>query len=411
MSSKKPDFSIIGAGLSGLTAAVTLARAGARVHVFEQAQKVGSRFHSDFQGLENWTSEIDSLDELSDLGIVPRFETRSFNRMLFVGPDGQRVPVETERPLFYLVRRGAGAGSLDAALERQAREAGVEIVYGRRVDHCNGPAIVATGPRRAGGIVVGYVMETDHPDGAIGVVSNYLAPWGYAYFLAWNGRATLATVICRDFRNERQYLERTVRFFREEFAIDIVNGQRFGGYGNYFRLQRLQRGEMLYVGECAGMQDALWGFGMRFAFRSGYLAARSILTGESYEKLCRDALDDLLKAGLVNRVLWCAGGHTGYRLFLRALRTNPDARDLFRRAYRPGRLRQGLHRAISLMAHERLHVAFCNQSTCTCVRCRGGRQGTTRVPWRKSGPLATAGANRTACAAGEGCAAAERRPP
>jgi flavin-dependent dehydrogenase len=364
------DVRVIGAGISGLTAATILAREGARVRVYEQARRVGSRFHSDFQGLENWSTDLDVLDELSEIGIAHDFETRAFHGITFVGPDGERVPVNTRRPLFYLVRRGNGPGSLDAALERQALDAGVEIVYGRRVDRWAGPAIVGTGPKRADGIVVGYIMETDLPDQAVGVVSNRLAPWGYAYFLAWGGTATLATVICRNFRSERRYLERTVRFFQEQLGIHVRNGRAFGGYGNYFRLRRRERRGKLYVGECAGLQDPLWGFGMRFAFRSGALAARSILTGEPYEELCSRALDDLLRAGLLNRIIWCAGGHLGYRLFLRALRDTSDPRELFQRAYQPGPVRTFLGRLAHVMAYGRLHVVFCNHVKCSCVWCR-----------------------------------------
>jgi hypothetical protein len=114
----------------------------------------------------------------------------------------------------------------------------------------------------------------------------------------------------------------------------------------------------------------LWGFGMRFAFRSGALAARSILTGEPYEELCSNALDDLLRAGLVNRVMWCAGGHLGYRLFVRALRDASDPRELFQRAYQPGPLRAFLGRLVHVMAYGRLHVVFCNHLKCACVWCR-----------------------------------------
>ncbi len=42
-SEKKEDVVIIGAGLSGLTTAILLARAGRSVSIFEQSSKVGGR--------------------------------------------------------------------------------------------------------------------------------------------------------------------------------------------------------------------------------------------------------------------------------------------------------------------------------------------------------------------------------
>lgn len=35
-----------------------------------------------------------------------------------------------------------------------------------------------------------------------------------------------------------------------------------------------------YVGELAGFLDARWGFGIRYDLLSGYLAAKSIMTGQ-----------------------------------------------------------------------------------------------------------------------------------
>lgn len=48
---------IAGAGPSGLTAAINLAKAGFSVNVYEKEKDVGKRFHGDFQGIENWTTE------------------------------------------------------------------------------------------------------------------------------------------------------------------------------------------------------------------------------------------------------------------------------------------------------------------------------------------------------------------
>lgn len=60
-------ISIIGAGPSGLVAAINLAKAGYNVHVHEKNKDVGMRFDDDFQGLENWTSEEDISESLKKM--------------------------------------------------------------------------------------------------------------------------------------------------------------------------------------------------------------------------------------------------------------------------------------------------------------------------------------------------------
>jgi len=69
--SRPRRLEVVGAGPAGLAAAITAARAELSVVVHESAPSVGSRFHGDFQGLENWTREVDVLEELTALGIEP----------------------------------------------------------------------------------------------------------------------------------------------------------------------------------------------------------------------------------------------------------------------------------------------------------------------------------------------------
>ena len=52
---------ILGAGLSGLSAAIILANAGKEVHVYDVREDSGARFDGDFQGIENWTTSPDFL--------------------------------------------------------------------------------------------------------------------------------------------------------------------------------------------------------------------------------------------------------------------------------------------------------------------------------------------------------------
>ena len=79
---------ILGAGLSGLSSAIVLAKSGKEVHVHEVRQDSGARFDGDFQGIENWTSERDFFDEMREWGLDPdSFKSNSFG-VVDLGPPG-----------------------------------------------------------------------------------------------------------------------------------------------------------------------------------------------------------------------------------------------------------------------------------------------------------------------------------
>ncbi len=326
---------VAGAGPAGLAAALTANRAGRAVIVYERARDVGHRFHDDFEGLENWSAEGDVLDELAAIGIDPTFDHTPVREVTVFDPRSRAHTYRSARPFFYIVRRGSSSGTLDTSLKRQALTRGVEIRFGQA--HHPAEGIVAHGPRGTDAIVVGYIFATTAADGAYAVLSDRLAPKGYAYLLVVQGRGTVAACMFADFRNEKRYLERTLAFFREHVGFEMSNPRRFGGAGNTRVPTTARRGRALLVGEAAGFQDALWGFGMRYALLSGSLAARALVSGrvEDYDRLWKRRLGGILRAGVVNRLLYATLAERGYAGLLWLLDRTPDPRAWLRRLYRP----------------------------------------------------------------------------
>jgi len=332
---------IVGAGPAGLAAALTVVRYGRQAIVYERGDEVGRRFHGDFQGLENWTTRRDVLEELEDFGISPDFEHTPFRECLFWDAVGREYCVRSDRPLFYLVRRGPDPGSFDRSLKEKALAAGVEIRFQSPRTALGEGGIVAKGPDRADAIATGYIFDTDAPDGIFTVSSDRLAPGGYAYLLLRGGRGTVASCMFRAFSDKNLHVERTLEFFREKVGLQMGNARPFGGFCKLYHKGSARMGNQLYAGEAAGFQDALLGFGMRFAILSGYLAARALLEGDGsdYDHLWQQRFGRLLKLGAVNRRLYDMFGDRGYACLLRRVGGAADARDWLRRYYGRGRLK------------------------------------------------------------------------
>ena len=197
------------------------------------------------------------LDELATAGIGATFEHHAVSRGTVYDARGTAYQVQSGQPLFYIVQRGAGEGSLDHALLCQAAAIGVDVRFEDRASGVQGTTVLAIGPRRADAIAVGYVLETSMPDGSWLVIDNRLAPFGYAYLLTHSGRGTLASCMFTGFKRQAEYVERTVAFFRERVGLEMGNPRPCGGFAN-FRLPRtaLQGGHPV-IGEQAGFQDAL----------------------------------------------------------------------------------------------------------------------------------------------------------
>jgi len=372
MGSAGGPIHIVGAGPAGLTAALAVARAGRQAVVHEQRCDTGGRFHGDLQGIENWTTPTDVLDELGQLGVEPTFDTHACREGAFYDPDGREYLYRSPHPLFYLVRRGKEPGTLDQQLKDQALEAGVEIRFRDPVTRLPQGGIVAGGPRGPDAIAVGYVFDTPRADGVFGTLSDRLAPKGYSYLLISRGRGTVATCLFDDFHREKLYLERTIDFFREKAGLQMRNPVRFGGTGNVLFPSTARHGEILFVGEAAGFQDALWGFGMRFAMLSGHLAAQAMLKSapEDYDGLWRARLGDLLKVSIVNRCCFARMGDRGYVRLMRSIGRARDARDWLRRHYAPSPGKRLLFPFARRRFRSRRSPPGCAVSSCDCTWCR-----------------------------------------
>lgn len=370
-----PDvIEISGAGPAGLAAALAVGRLGLRACIYERRADVGLRFHGDFQGLENWTTEGDVLEEIATFGVEPEFEHKAYWEVVVFDPTGVGRSYRSAQPLFYLVTRGSGIGTLDSTLKRQALEAGAELHLNSPVIRFPQGGIVTEGPHRADAIAAGYLFETDMADAAYAALSDDLAPKGYAYLLICNGKGTLASCLFADFHHEHAYVERCRAFFAEKVGVRMQNPRRFGGSGNFSLPSRVHKGGILYAGEAAGFQDPLFGFGMRWALLSGAAAGRALASGDvrMYEAFWKHRLRDYYQTAATNRWLYARLGDRGYGSVLRRHAGNANVREYLRRAYAPSLWKKFWYQAV---LDHRGKPVLAVEDGCDCTWCRCRRHG------------------------------------
>ena len=172
------------------------------------------------------------------------------------------------------------------------------------------------------------------------------------------------------FKREAEYVARTVAAFRDRVNLTMRNERRFGGYAN-FRLPRTAvQGGHLVVGEQAGFQDALAGFGMRYAMRSGILAARSIIERVDYTALWRRELLPLLKTAVSNRFIFNSVGEHGHRWVLAHWLQSGDARRGLKRLYTASLWSRLLFPIARWHYRAPLQDKSCDHRDCSCVWCQ-----------------------------------------
>ena len=306
------EIKILGAGIAGLTASINLAKGGFDVTVFERSSTVGSRFHNDFQGLENWSDQTDALEIIKNLSLKTNFWNKGFKKASIYTDLQKEFITNDADNLFYLVQRGP-VNSLDENLKNQALDVGVEIRFNSKMtgEECD---IIATGVsgKKPVGVVKGIVFDTDLEDSIILILNNKFAFKGYSYLLVADGKATLACVVIKDLSKANLCFKNSCEAFSKLKKFKIKNKRSFAGYGTFALNDSNKQNQKLFVGEAAGFQDLFLGFGMKYALLSGYAAAKSIMEERDYDMICRELFLDKQKASAANRLIYEISGVWGY---------------------------------------------------------------------------------------------------
>lgn len=206
---------------------------------------------------------------------------------------------------------------------------------------CEDVDIWAVGSQHRGQFLcAGLQFQTRQPDTVKILISSRHAPKAYAYLFIIEGQGSLSVVVTRNFANVRTYLQRSLEFFHRVNPFDMDNVRLSSGFGGHRNDFWQSETKPLRVGEAAGFQDYLWGFGIRYALHSGYLAAQSIAHGSDYHQAIRTHIHPLIYTSLLNRAVYNRAGDGTYRVLIELFSKSPHLIDLLARRYRASLLGQ-----------------------------------------------------------------------
>ncbi|MEP6659115.1 MAG: geranylgeranyl reductase family protein [Acidimicrobiales bacterium] len=303
------DVVVVGAGPAGSTAALVLARGGARVAVVDKTTFPRDKACGDLIGPRG-------VQLLHDLGVSPK-GAQAVGEMVVVGPTGRRVllPARAGRryPGYALAVPRA---RFDAQLREAALDAGAVGVDGRFVAIDDDGIVLADGRRLTADAIIGADGATSLVADAAGLVSRDRVLWGFAVrsyvatsverpvIALWNdsprrgfpgygwlfpspggaaniglglGMGAERTRAARAARSLDDFVAHLQRVGVLDSAVS-VDGRRLGGWlkmGIVGTAPAHRR--VLLVGDAAGLVNPLQGEGIAQAMESGQAAAMAML--------------------------------------------------------------------------------------------------------------------------------------
>ncbi len=304
------DVVVVGAGPAGSTAALVLARGGARVALVDKATFGRDKACGDLVGPR-------ALALLASLGLTPP-AGRSVGSMMVIGPTGRKVLLPARAGRTY-PDHGLAVTRLrfDAWMRDAAIAAGAEPVTGRVAAVRDATVDLDDGRRLIADVVVGADGATSGIAAAAGLVDPGAVLWGFAHrgyvsqsvdrplIALWDERprqgfpgygwlfpgedaGTANVGLGIGLGADRSSASRAVDRF-DAFCAHLrrlgllsvpVEGRRLGGWLKMGMVGTVAaRGRIFLVGDAAGLVNPLQGEGIAPAMMSAAAAAAAILAG------------------------------------------------------------------------------------------------------------------------------------
>jgi flavin-dependent dehydrogenase len=225
----------------------------------------------------------------------------------------------------YLIKRGNQKGSLDLSLEKQAVRDNIQIFYNSDLS-IKDANIIVTGIKKPTFIATGINFAFEHPDRSIVISDDNLSPNMYSYFVVNDNIGQIVSISPLQRRDQIERLRLIIRRFEQILKIEIENsGERFSATVSFNFLRSAKVNNQYFVGEAAGFQDCLAGFGMMYAFKSGYFAATSIIENCDYDRLWQEDFIKPMEISFRNRQIFEKLSNRGYHTLVDVLNSENKA--------------------------------------------------------------------------------------
>lgn len=272
---------VIGAGLAGLTSAITLRRLGFDVIVIEKEKSAGV-FAGIHPSLHITPAEIEVLNTYTSSDLRPLFFP--LDEFFFKIED---VTYKAKPPVYLVVKGRNMECAIEDFLYKKARSMGVKFEFKhevKRLSEIPPGSIIATGfDERMGRIlerpilhVYGFLArEKEEKDGktsAIAIFSRKVSR-DYSYFARFR-KLKFGMLIQR----EKKVKEKALSFLKKDLDDFGIHFREWIPLRlPVFPEPRLYSKGFILSGTLAGVMDPLMGFGIHGAIVSGYISARAVI--------------------------------------------------------------------------------------------------------------------------------------
>jgi len=292
---------IVGAGMSGLVAGITLVKNGKKATAYEQHKEIGMGCGHNIMAIRNYDLNYDQMEEFTKRGLNLKF-AKPINKIIKYAPSGKTMEVFSEDgPIFYAIMRGHDKTSFDVQLAEQFEKEGGNLQLGEKKTLKAGD-IVATRNIFKNFWCIGteYVDVDVDPNTIMFFMDNRYCPKGYIYLIPYGKHEISIAATTYDLNCPLPILFN--RFLEENKVISKITEKstkinNFGceAYSNVPKTAKVNG--RLFVGSAAGFLDSARGFGIKYALYSGILAGKSINENIDYDKLWKNEFEkELLEA-------------------------------------------------------------------------------------------------------------------